>query len=184
MCLPNSTITVPYCVPSGDPTAYPADFAYLGNGIGYSTAQSAFGNAGGGLGPDNQIQLYGGDAWKAGRTFTMSGMACATSMTPARVENGSLAVLNDWQPGLSNQVHNPAANFAPQFGFAWDAGGTGRTVIRAGAGLYYASSLWSSRHGARDARARSTKGLPCRSAAGLRASVLPMPFTLADQSGR
>ena len=174
MCLPNSTITVPYCVPSSDPTAYPADFAYLGNGVGYSTAQSAFGNAGGGLGPDNQIQLYGGDAWKAGRTFTMSYGLRYIHDTGHVANNGSLSVLNEWQPGLSNQVHNPAANFAPQFGFAWDAGGTGRTVIRAGAGLYYASSLWNDT--LLDARARSTKGLLAdpQQVCGF---GVPMPFT-------
>src|SRR5258708_18079473 len=36
----------------------------LGNGIGYSTANKAFGFPAGGLGPDNRIALYVGDNWR------------------------------------------------------------------------------------------------------------------------
>src|SRR5271166_2606192 len=39
-----------HCATSSDPTAYTAQFLQLGNGIGYSTPQPAFGNPGGGLG--------------------------------------------------------------------------------------------------------------------------------------
>ncbi|HTW56636.1 MAG TPA: carboxypeptidase-like regulatory domain-containing protein [Terriglobales bacterium] len=173
MCLPNSII--PLCNPVSDPTAYPADFAFLGNGIGFSTAQSAFGYSGGGLGPDNQIEAYGGDSWKLGRTFSLT-YGVRYIHDTGRVDSGlgSLTVLNQWQPGLSNPVRNPDVNFAPQFGFAWDAGGTGRTLIRAGAGLYYASSLWNDT--LLDSRARSAKGL-FADTPQVCAFGVPTPFT-------
>jgi hypothetical protein len=156
VCLTNSTI--PNCVATTDPTGYPADFAYLGNGIGFSTTQSAFGYPGGGLGPDNQIEAYGGDSWRLGRILTITyGVRYVHDSGRVDSNLGSLSALDEWQPGLSNTVHNPDMNLAPQFGFAWDAGGTGKTVIRAGAGLYYASSLWNDT--LLDSRARSQKGL-------------------------
>ena len=36
----------------------------MGNGQGFSSEKPAFGLPGGGLGPDNRIQFYGGDSWK------------------------------------------------------------------------------------------------------------------------
>ena len=45
----------------------------------------------------------------------------------------------------SNGPYNPdRKNFAPRFGFAWDIFGTGRTVLRAGAGIMYETLNWES----------------------------------------
>jgi hypothetical protein len=156
MCLPNSTI--PNCLASGDPIAYPVDFAYLGNGIGLSTTQSAFGYPGGGLGPDNQVEAYAGDSWRMSRNLSLTyGLRYVHDTGRVDSNLGALSILNEWQPGFSNTVRNPDLNLGPQFGFAWDAGGTGRTIIRGGAGLYYASSLYNDT--LLDSRARSVKGL-------------------------
>jgi hypothetical protein len=156
ICLPNSTI--PNCIASANPTAYPVDFAYLGNGIGFSTAQSAFGYPGGGLGPDNQLEAYAGDSWRVSRNLSLTyGLRYVHNTGRVNSNLGALPILNEWQPGFSNPVRNPNLNLAPQFGFAWDAGGTGRTIIRGGAGLYYASSFYNDT--LLDSRARSVKGL-------------------------
>ncbi len=57
---------------AANPLNYPADNVTLGNGQGFSSAQSAFGFAGGGLGPDNRLSFYFGDSWKVKPNFTVT----------------------------------------------------------------------------------------------------------------
>jgi hypothetical protein len=155
VCLPGSTIT--NCLTSTDPTAYPADFVFLGNGLGFSTTNSAFGYSGGGLGADNQLEAYVGDGWKYHHNLTLT-YGVRYLLDHGNIDNslGPLPVLNEWMPGLSNAVRQPKLDFGPQFGFAWDVGGTGKTVIRGGSGLYYDTSLLSNQM--LDSRARTAKG--------------------------
>jgi hypothetical protein len=129
---------------SSDPTSYPIDWAILGNGVGYSTAQKAFGYPAGGYGPDNRLEWYIGDAWKVRRNFTLS-LGLRYVRDTGRVDSnyGPLSVLNFWGPGLGKQVRTPNDDFAPQLSFAWDLKGNGKTVIRAGGGLFYENSIWN-----------------------------------------
>ena len=156
VCLPGSTPM--NCLTSADPTAYGADFVSLGNGQIFSTGRKAFGYNGGGLGPDNQVEAYVGDGWKFRHNLTLT-YGLRYVRDDGRVDSnlGSFAVLNQWQPGLSNSVRLPNTDFAPQFGFAWNVGGNGKTVIRGGAGVYYDSSLLS--NALSDSRARTAKGM-------------------------
>ncbi len=129
---------------SSDPTSYPIDYAFLGNGVGYSTAQKAFGYPAGGYGPDNRVEWYIGDAWRVRRNFTLN-LGLRYVRDTGRVDSnlGPLPVLNDWAPGLGNRVRTPNDDFAPQVGFAWDPKGNGKTVIRAGGGLFFENSIWN-----------------------------------------
>jgi hypothetical protein len=155
VCLAGSTVL--NCLTSSNPAVYPADFVVLGNGLPFSTAHKGFGYPGGGLGPDNQIEAYLGDGWKITHNLTLTyGLRYVRDTGRVDSDLGSLAVLNQWLPGLSNSVRNPNTDFAPQFGFAWNVGGSGKTVIRGGAGLYYDTSLWSNTQF--DSRARVTQG--------------------------
>ena len=142
ICLPGTAFTT--CLTSSDPTAYAADFVRLGNGIGFSTPQSAFGLPGGGLGPDNRFEAYGGDSWKIKHNVTVTYGVHYTRDT-ARTDSGlgPEPTLSRWQPTLGGRVRSPNSDFAPQLGFAWDSGGNGKTVIRGGVGLFFANSLWS-----------------------------------------
>jgi Carboxypeptidase regulatory-like domain len=129
---------------SSDPTSYPADWVSLGNGIGFSTAKTAFGFPGGGLGPDNRMEIYGGDAWKYSPKLTLTyGVHYVHDTGRTDSGLGALPDLNQWLPGLGDRVRNPNLNLAPQFGFAWDAGGNGKSVIRGGAGLFFENSIWN-----------------------------------------
>ncbi len=127
-----------------DPTQYPADWVFLGNGIGFSTAKKSFGFPGGGLGPDNRFETYVGDAWKLRPRFTLSlGLHYVRDTGRVDSDLGALPALNQWGAGLGNQVRTPGDNFGPQAGFAWDVSGTGKTVIRGGGGLFYENSIWN-----------------------------------------
>lgn len=46
-------------------------------------------------------------------------------------------------PGLGNRTSQPNLNFGPQAGFSFDPYGTGKMVIRAGAGIYYENNVWN-----------------------------------------
>ncbi len=141
-----------------DPTLYPADYVSLGNGIGFSTSKAAFGYPAGELGPDNRVEVYVGDGWKIRPRLTLTyGLHYVHETGRIDSNLGSLPALNQWQPGYGDEIRNPKLDLAPQFGFAWDAGGNGKTVIRGGAGLFYDNSLWNNVLG--DSAARLTKGV-------------------------
>ena len=61
---------------------------------------------------------------------------------PATATSPALS-LNDVEPGLANRINQPNANFGPQAGVAWDVTGQGKTVVRAGAGIYYENNVWN-----------------------------------------
>ncbi len=129
---------------SADPTSYPADWVSLGNGIAFSTSKSSFGFSGGGLSPDNRIEMYVGDAWKARPKLTLNyGLHYVRDSGRTDSGLGALPDLNQWGAGLGEKVRNPNVNLAPQLGFAWDAGGNGKTVIRGGGALFYENLLWN-----------------------------------------
>jgi hypothetical protein len=129
---------------AADPTAYPADFVFLGNGIGFSTAKASFGFPGGGLGPDNRFETYAGDAWRILPRFTLSyGLHYVHDTGRVDSDLGPLPALNEWGTGLGNQVRTPGDNFGPQVGFAWDLTGAGKTVVRGGGGLFFENSIWN-----------------------------------------
>ena len=48
------------------------------------------------------------------------------------------------QSGVSGPYNPDRNNFAPRVGFAWDIGGKGRTVLRAGGGIMYETVNWES----------------------------------------
>jgi hypothetical protein len=126
----------------------------LGNGQGYDTEIPSFGFPGGGQ-EDWRFTAYIGDQWKltprinvnygvryirdTGRTD--SDLAPVPGV-PATTTSPAFS-LNDVQPGLANSVQQPNKNFGPQAGVAWDLTGQGKTVVRAGAGIYYENNVWN-----------------------------------------
>ncbi len=161
------------CWGDANPLNYPVQLVIMGNGQGFSSEKPAFGLPGGGLGPDNRIQFYVGDNWKMRPNLTVTygvryvhdtgrvdsdlkGQPCSTIDQTGTFLNPTIAaaalaqcgspngnILDLWGQGLGNPVRTPAHNFGPTAGLVWDPTGTGKTVIRAGAGLYYENSIFN-----------------------------------------
>ena len=127
-----------------DPLTYPIFLAIIGNGQGFSTTQPAFGFPAGGLGPDNRASLYFGDSWKVRSNLTLAlGLRWERDTGRTDSDLPAIPALNAAFPGFGNPVHQPNKNFAPQIGIAWDPKGDGKTVLRAGAGLYYENVIYN-----------------------------------------
>ena len=138
----------PFSGGNSNPLNYPVQAVIMGNGQGFSSAKSAFGFPGGGLGPDNRLSLYFGDTWKLRPNFTLSlGLRYVRDTGRTDTELGPTPALsvfnNQFYTGLQNRVNQPNLNFAPQVGFAWDPSSNGKTVIRGGIGLFYENSIWN-----------------------------------------
>lgn len=156
----------PFAGGASNPLNYPAELVFMGNGQGFSSEKPAFGLPGGGLGPDNRIQGYFGDAWKirpnltvnygvryvrdTGRTDADLAPIPCSQLDPGLAAGLAAAgtpctgnILDLWGQGLGNRVRVPGHNFGPTAGIAWDPTGSGKTVIRAGAGLYYENSIFN-----------------------------------------
>src|SRR6201981_3685108 len=126
------------------PLNYLADLAILGNGQGSFTEKSAFGKPSGGLGPDHRLSAYLGDSWKIKPNLTATfGLRYVRDTFRSDSDLPGIPALNALLPGTGNKVNQPNANLAPQVGVAWDPKKDGKTVIRAGIGLYYDNTVFN-----------------------------------------
>jgi Carboxypeptidase regulatory-like domain len=153
----------PFAGGAGNPLNYPVDSITLGNGFSCFSEKSGFGSPCGGFG-DTRMQGYLGDAWKFRPNLTVTiGVqyvrdtgrsdsdlraipcsAVAPSYGSQAPCTGSGNLLNQFggNTQLGGPVRQPDMNFAPQFGVAWDPGKSGRTVVRAGIGMYYDNNVF------------------------------------------
>jgi hypothetical protein len=129
---------------SANPLNYPVEDLLIGNGQGFSTEKPALGFPAGGLGPDNRIGLYVGDVWKVFPNFTVT-LGLRYDRDTGRTDSDLPAIpeLNAVLPGFGNRVNNPNMNFAPQIGIALDPVGNGKTVVRAGVGMFYENVIFN-----------------------------------------
>jgi hypothetical protein len=126
------------------PTNYIPDLAIIGNGQGYNSEKPAFGAPFGGTGPDNRVAFYVGDSWKVKSNVTLTyGVRYVRDTGRTDSDLATIPEVNLVLPGLGNRVHQPNANFGPQIGIAWDPWKSGKTVIRAGAGIYYENAIFN-----------------------------------------
>jgi len=129
---------------AANPLNYPVTTVNMGNGEGFGSVKPAFGYPGGGLGPDNRIAWYFGDSWKVKPNFTVTyGLRYVRDTGRTDSDLGPLASLDQFMPGLGKTVNQPNHNFGPQLGLTWDPTKRGKTVLRAGIGLYYENSIWN-----------------------------------------
>jgi hypothetical protein len=129
---------------AADPLNYPVRTVTVGNGLGFNTLEPAFGFPAGGLGPDNRIGIYFGDSWKIKPNLTLS-LGVRYDRDTGRTDSDLPAIpeINALYPGYGNRVQQANKNFAPQLGIAWDPTKSGKTVVRAGIGLYYENVIWN-----------------------------------------
>lgn len=120
------------------PLNYFPDEVLIGNGQGTDTELRSFGKTSGGLGPDNRIGTYLGDSWKIKPNITISyGVRYIRDTGRTDSDLPALPQVNAVLPGYGNRVNQPDNNLAPQLGVAWDPKSDGKTVIRAGIGIFY-----------------------------------------------
>ncbi|GAC1436912.1 MAG: hypothetical protein NVS1B11_19240 [Terriglobales bacterium] len=134
------------CYPGGisNPLNYPVSTVLVGNGQGFNTLQPALGFPAGGLGPDNRLGLYLGDGWKVKPNFTVNiGVRYDRDSGRTDSDLGTIPEINAQFPGFGNPVKQPNFNIAPQLGIAWDPSNNGKTVIRAGIGLFYENVIYN-----------------------------------------
>ncbi len=136
--------TGPFPGGSANPLNYPAETVIISNGVGFSTEKPGLGFAGGLLGPDNRIGIYLGDSYKPISNMTIE-LALRYVRDTGRQDSDMPAIpqVNALYPGYGDRVQQPNLNLAPQFGLVWDPFKTGKTVIRAGAGLYYENVIYN-----------------------------------------
>jgi hypothetical protein len=90
------------------------------------------------------------DDWRATKNLTINfGVRYEFSSVVQEAHN----LLGNFDPNVGmvqvghqiSSLYNPDhTNFGPRFGFAWDIGGNGRTVLRGGGGLIYETVNWQS----------------------------------------
>jgi len=128
---------------AANPLNYSLDFVTLGNGQGFSTEKPAFGFPAGGQ-QDTRFQFYLGDSWKIKPNLTVSyGVHYARDTGREDSDLAPIPALNQFGPGLGNRVNQPNKNFSPNVGIAWSPGGSSKTVIRVGGGLYYENAVFN-----------------------------------------
>jgi Carboxypeptidase regulatory-like domain len=100
-----------------------------------------------------QNQAYGlfvQDDWRLSRTFTVN-LGVRYELNTVFTESNNL--MGNFDPNLGlvqvgKQIgapfHGDHNNFAPRVGLAWDIGGNGKTVIRAGGGIFYEQASYDS----------------------------------------
>jgi len=133
----------PFAGGSSNPLNYPAHRIDLGNGEGCFTEIPQFGSPCGGQ-FDSRFQAYFGDSWKARPNFTISaGIRYNRDTGRSDSDLPAVAALNQFQAGLGDPVRQPNKNIGGSLGFAWDPWKNGKTIVRAGSGIYYENGVFN-----------------------------------------
>ena len=123
------------------PLNYPVEYVSVGNALGYLTPSPGLGLPAGTF-FYHRLGAYVGASSKWTRNLTLTyGLRYAREPGRSDSQFAPIPELNALIPGLGNRVADPNFNFAPQFGFAWNVAGKGKTSIRGGIGLFYENAL-------------------------------------------
>jgi hypothetical protein len=168
-----------------NPLNFPVQTVQLGNGLGFSTENPALGFPAGGLGPDNRIGVYVADVWKLFPNFTINaGLRYDHDTGRTDSDLPGIPQLNALLPGFGNPVRNPNLNIAPQLGIALDPTGSGKSVFRAGIGMFYENVIFNNVLFDRPLRLQNGAFLqtPVACRGGV-AQPIPVPVTTSTPTG-
>jgi Carboxypeptidase regulatory-like domain len=126
------------------PLNWPTQTIIMGNGLGYFTEIPQFGLPGGGQ-YDTRFSFYVGDVYRFRHPHLTVTYSLHYDRDTGRQDSDlpAIPLLDTLEPGLGNPIHQPDHNFAPELGIAWDPTGSGKTVIRAGAGIYFENVIFN-----------------------------------------
>lgn len=165
-----STFGFPDSVPGV--TALPGTTALQSYGLGVPTSYIQ------GIGSSNNpfdnvpMGFFAQDSWRLNRHFTVNyGVRYDLELSPLFKPATAVNAAAENALGIVEGIPRDYNNVAPRFGIAWDPSGNGKTVIRAGYGMFYDHPLLATAFdsatadGGRSVQLLSTGGTP--SACGL-----------------
>ncbi|MEE8200073.1 MAG: hypothetical protein V3R29_02805, partial [Candidatus Acidoferrales bacterium] len=122
---------------------YPITFAIIGNGLGFFSEVPTLGLPFGGA-KNTRFHWYVADSWRASDRVTVNyGVRYVFEAGNVNPDFDKPALLDQFSPGLSQRTPQDKDNIAPSVGIAWDPSGSGKTVVRAGAGLFFAPNIFN-----------------------------------------
>lgn len=124
-----------------NPLNYPVVYAAIANGLGWASETPTLGHPFGGF-RNNRFHWYLADTWRPSRRVTVNyGVRYVYEPGQTNHDLAKPALLEEFMPGLSRRTRLDKNNFAPHLGIAWDPTGSGKWVVRAGSGIYYAPNI-------------------------------------------